>query len=98
VSAVELEFYGAVNLLDWWQDPYTDKSYRTIVGHVRVLTETDLGFHLRTSGNANYLFDVEGASGEHVYFPGCKVMGFMRTSKTRLAAVERRPDNVYIVP
>ena len=71
-----LEFYGAVNLLDWLETPTWTCSIPHIVGHVRVLTETDLGFHLRTSGNANYLIDVEGPTGEHVYFPGLQGLWF----------------------
>ena len=93
-----LAFYGAVKLLDWWTDPLNDRSYRTLVGQIRVLTETDLGFHLRTSGNANYLIDVAGPSGEHVYFPGCKVHAVTRLPKDYDELTPRRPDNVYIVP
>lgn len=105
---VDLKFYGAVTLIDWWYDPFADRGYRTVVGQVTILTEADLGFHLRTSGNANYLFQIEGVTGQRVFFPGCKVHSIYSAPKdeffdrwSRLIGRTdegRRPDNIYIVP
>lgn len=76
MSIAALEFDGAINLTDWWQDTEEHGSFNVIVGHVKVLTEDDLGFKLRTSGNANYLVTVTGPTGMKISFPGCKVYGF----------------------
>ena len=91
-----IEFEGAINLVDWWNDPFTDQPHRSVVGHVSILGEADIGFKLRTVGNANYLVRVEGPTGEKVDFPGCKVFGFIEWGDG-MNEQDHWPDNVYEV-
>ena len=85
-------FFGAVHLHDWWIDALTDRSYHCLVGNVRILTEDDLGFKVRTVGNANYVVEVRGKQSV-VTFPGCKVHGFQAFESPPTSA-----PNVYVVP
>ena len=90
----EMTFIGAINLVDWWQDPYMDQSFRTIVGKISIKTETELGMKIRTVGGANYLVTVSGAK-TTIHFPGCKVLAFMEMKSETVIQV---PQNAYRVP
>jgi hypothetical protein len=93
---LSLAFYGAAQLTDWYFDPVRCQSYKVVIGDVQILTEKEIGFHLRTSGNANYAVRVQGPSGQAVVLPGCKVYSVtaLPTKRSR----DNAPVNVYVVP
>lgn len=65
-------FYGAVCLKDWFQDPMTGRSLRSLLGVVKILEVKDMiGFDPGKS-EANWIARVEGDSRSY-NIPGCQV-------------------------
>lgn len=65
-------FQGAVCLKDWFQDPLTGRSVRSVLGVVTIIEAKDMiGFDPGKS-EANWIARVQGPA-ESYNFPGCQV-------------------------